>query len=117
MRITELINSGLAGAITVFAPIAAYIFAAWFNMRYFIHMFQLNSYKPKVQRKWLADNSLKFFTAHFAVIAAVFALIAFKADTWLISAFVTIALIASGLAKLPKKHYKTPIKYTKGLSE
>lgn len=115
MRITELINSGLAGAITVFAPIAAYIFAAWFNMRYFIHMFQLNSYKPKVQRKWLADNSLKFFTAHFAVIAAVFALIAFKADTWLISAFVTIALIASGLAKLPKKHYKTPIKYTKRL--
>lgn len=115
MRVTELINSGLFGILTVFTPIAAYIFSVWFNMRYFLHMFQLNSYKPKVQGKWLADNSLGFFIAHFAVIVAVFALTVFKAKVWLMSAFLSAALIVSGLVKLPKKHYKTPIKYTKRL--
>lgn len=99
-------------------PILAYFFAAWFNTRYFIHMFQLNSYKPKVQTKWVLKNSKKFLYLHLGIVVAEIILwtAVFVTDNVVLTVVALcvspVLLIVSGLANLPKKSYKTPLKYT-----
>lgn len=46
-----------------------YLVDSWLALRHFMHMFQLNSYKPKVQRKWLKENARGFFVGHIAASA------------------------------------------------
>ena len=50
-----------------------YLFAAWFPVRHYIHMFQLNSYKPKVQLKWLKTNNHFWLVFPAAVLLLCFA--------------------------------------------
>ena len=98
---------------------AAYIFAAWFCLRHFIHMFQLNSYKPRVQAKWVIKNSRRFIgvTAALLIVFAAFSAVAAAYESAAACIAVTVCsalcFAASALFMLPKKSYKTPLKYTK----
>ena len=93
-----------------------YIFTAWFPVRHYIHMFQLNSYKPKVQLKLLKKNN------HFWIIILVAILglcLAFNNPANLglhRSLCVYTALLAmffyTVYVHFPKKSYKIPLKYT-----
>ena len=47
----------------------AYFAAAALSLRRFIHMFQLNSYKPKVQKKWLKENAKGFYLLNLVSLA------------------------------------------------
>lgn len=107
-----------------------YVFATLFASRHFIHMFQLNSYKPNVQKKWLKDNEKKYFlTALICVVLVLIPLVFLRAllqlnysDTvsyiWAIYTFRAVPIITAILsicviiAKRPKKAYKTPLVYT-----
>lgn len=94
-----------------------YLIAAWFPIRHYIHMFQLNSYKPKVQLKWLKSNN------HLWIALPAVALIAVLWDKFRsrnaglggsIEIFTVIAaiFIYTVIAHFPKKSYKIPLKYT-----
>lgn len=107
-----------------------YVWATLFASRHFIHMFQLNSYKPNVQKKWLKDNEKKYFlTALICAVLVLIPLVLLRAllqlnysDTvsyiWTIYAFRVVPIITAVLsicviiAKRPKKAYKTPLVYT-----
>ncbi len=95
---------------------ATYMIAAWFNLRYFIHMFQLNSYKPRVQVRWVLKNSRLFLCAHLVItLAAAVAVLIFRSEAALSAASAVFAalMLISSATNLPKKSYKTPLKYTK----
>lgn len=90
----------------------SYFTASWFAARYFIHMFQLNSYKPGVQAKWVINNSKTFFAVHGLVLLLEIA-ISLTVKSHLISAaVVTAAFITLTILERPKKSYKVPLKYT-----
>ena len=103
---------------SVFSALASicYLFAAALGARFFIHMFQLNSYKPKVQLKWVKKNSRAYLGCHLALFAAsvlCFAFIKTEAGFAVTAGCFCAAFLVSGLTKLPKRSYKTPLKYTK----
>ncbi len=75
----------------------------------FMHMFQLNSYKPKVQLVWCRKNSRRFAPFIIDVIAfAIAALTGSAAGMILLSA----AFIITGLFFLPAKKAKKPLVFT-----
>ena len=88
-----------------------YLACAWFVLRQNVHMFQLNSYKPKVQINWLLKNP-KTVLPPFVALLAVLALypLCLKANLWSLGFAVAFLLLA--ILFLPKKHYKTPLKFT-----
>ncbi len=109
--------------------IVLYIVAMVFSARHFIHMFQLNSYKPKVHLKWLWTNERKYFI--LGIIFVIFGLIDIcgmifaktsLADiiAWwaVLYAFLILPLISIAvltpivITKRPRKGYKTPLVYT-----
>lgn len=96
------------------AAIAAYSAAAVLAGRHYIHMFQLNSYKPKVQAKWVFDNMSAYLYIMWiasAVCSIVDIIFDEKVGT-LLSVVYPIIMAAAALTVLPKKHYKTPLKCT-----
>lgn len=97
---------------------ASYFAGAWFALRHFIHMFQLNSYKPKVQLKWIKDNAKAFFMGHaFAVIICIAAAAVLKGFplSWpvqgLVCLIIAAMLIFSATLNRPRPA-KIPLKYT-----
>ncbi len=94
-----------------------YLFAAWFPVRHYIHMFQLNSYKPKVQLKWLKTNNHFWLVFPAAVLLLCFAAFQNPANLGLHRSLcvytVLLAMFAYTVyAHFPKKSYKIPLKYT-----
>ncbi len=110
-----------------------YIVAMVFSARHFIHMFQLNSYKPKVHLKWLWANERKYFV--FGIVSSALAFVItsitmilivlidrltdtavttfFFVYVWLIIPIILVAFsVTVIITKRPKKSYKTPIVYT-----
>ena len=68
-----------------------------------VHMFQLNSYKPYVQRKWVAENIFEILIKTVWVALTVPALLEWKSAGMLISAGIYVVV---GLLNLPKKAKK-----------
>ena len=97
---------------------ALYFAAAWLSLRHFIHMFQLNSYKPKVQLKWLGENARGFFAGHITgfVIAFICAVISVvlpmsSVGQGLLTVPISAVLLFSAICLRPKSA-KIPLKYT-----
>ncbi len=85
-----------------------YLLCAFFLFRKQVHFFQLNGYKPEVQKKWLRDYLEEHLLRTVWVLGAVFLLRELEAPgAWLCSA---LFLIAAGL-NLPKKA-KKPLVFT-----
>lgn len=97
---------------------ALYFAAAALSLRHFIHMFQLNSYKPKVQLKWLKDNARGFFAGHVmgAVVALICAVLSLRlpmssVGQGLLIILISAVLLFSAICMRPKPA-KIPLKYT-----
>lgn len=97
---------------------ALYFAAAWLSLRRFIHMFQLNSYKPKVQLKWLKDNARRFFAGHIAgaIISLICAVLSIGLTTssvgqGLLMIPISVVLLFSAIYLRPEPA-KIPLKYT-----
>lgn len=97
---------------------ALYFAAAWLSLRHFIHMFQLNSYKPKVQLKWLGENARGFFAGHITgmIIAFICAVISVvlpmsSVGQGLLTVPISAVLLFSAICLRPKPA-KIPLKYT-----
>lgn len=89
-----------------------YIMAAWVSMRHFIHMFQLNSYKPKVQLKWVFANSKKYIYTYSAVAALCALLWLSKGAISFAIELIAVFIITFILMKPDKKAHKTPLVFT-----
>lgn len=95
-----------------------YLIASWFALRHYIHMFQLNSYKPKVQLTWIKKNTgIWFILCMFcaSVVLLIYSvpereLSSYKSVLWSLTWIVILAAVT--LPCLPKKSYKIPLKYT-----
>lgn len=96
------------------AAVITYIAAAAFAGRHYIHMFQLNSYKPKVQTKWVFNNVSVYliFVCISMAIGASLALILKDDVVDILSIAYPVVMAVAAVTILPKKHYKTPLKYT-----
>lgn len=87
-----------------FAALAVcWLFCQAMLQRRFVHMFQLNSYKPYVQRKWVAENIFEILIRTVWVALTVPALLELGRIGMLFSAAVYIIV---GLLNLPKKAKK-----------
>lgn len=88
-----------------------YILATMMAVRHYVHMFQLNSYKPKVQIKWIWQNSRNQLFVNLAMVAlcallwASGGMIHFAAEMCIFFAIMVHIL-------KPKKAFKTPLVYT-----
>ena len=97
---------------------ALYLSAAWFALRHYIHMFQLNSYKPKVQIQWIKKNTKLWFNicmlwiGVFLLIYSLYSPALGKLGYVLWIATWATHLAAMTIPNLPKKSYKIPLKYT-----
>lgn len=92
----------------------AYIAAAALVGRYFIHMFQLNSYKPRVQIKWIFKNCWGYIALTCCACALMSALTLILGDGFPVPLMLLYPAVMAvfALTKIPKKKYKTPLKYT-----
>lgn len=97
---------------------ALYFAAAWLSLRHFIHMFQLNSYKPKVQLKWLKDNARGFLALNASFFALGIACAVISVALPLSSAahgflllLISATLLICAVSMRPR-HAKIPLKYT-----
>ncbi len=86
----------------------SFVFNFFILAIYFLHMFQLNSYKPHEQKKWLKDNFVpaiigKNLTSAIALIALFFGLVG--------KIIATAFFVLGGFLNLPKKA-KKPLVYT-----
>lgn len=82
--------------------------------RFFIHMFQLNSYKPKVHIRWMRKNCRTYtclLCCSCAFTAALSAVLGEGFPEPLMLLYPAI-MLCFALSKLPKKQYKIPLKYT-----
>lgn len=92
----------------VIALIIAFLFGTGTYLIYQIHMFQLNSYKPKVQRNWLLANKKKILVRSISMLLL---------GLWImLSPYTGIpAAVLYNLAAVflyRKKTYKKPLVYT-----
>ncbi len=102
----------VAFAVTYSVLALTYLLAAWRSARHFIHMFQLNSYKPKVQIKWILANSKKYILSYLGLTLACIILWASGGKIHF-AAEMIIAFIASYIIMNPKrKQQKTPLVFT-----
>ena len=97
---------------------ALYFAATALSLRHFIHMFQLNSYKPKVQLKWLKDNACGFFAGHVmgSIIALICAVLSLRlpmssVGQGVLMLLISAVLLFSAICMRPKPA-KIPLKYT-----
>ncbi len=94
---------------------ALYLVTAWFPIRRYIHIFQLNSYKPKVQLKWLKTNNHFWLVFPVAVLEIYVIFVNRDLDLRRFLTFYTVIaamFVYSVIAHFPKKSYKVPLKYT-----
>ena len=94
---------------------ALYLVTAWFPIRRYIHIFQLNSYKPKVQLKWLKTNNHFWLVFPAAVLEIYVIFVNRDLDLRRFLTFYTVIaamFVYSVIAHFPKKSYKVPLKYT-----
>ncbi len=91
-----------------------YAAAAVLVGRFFIHMFQLNSYKPKVHIKWIFKSCWGYIALTCCSCALMSALAVVLGDSFPVPLMLLYPAIMAMLAltKIPKKKYKTPLKYT-----
>ena len=76
-----------------------------------MHMFQLNSYKPKVQLKWLKNNAKTYLVA--LVLTVICAVVSFTVkEAWLAYLIAAALFCAAAVLKRPKKA-KKPLVFTK----
>ncbi len=80
-----------------------WLFCMAMLLRRAVHMFQLNSYKPYVQRKWVAENIFDILIRTVWVALTVPALLEWGNTGMLVSAAIYLAV---GLLNLPKKAKK-----------
>ncbi len=111
MGFHELVNliifSFIYGILTI-----TYFIAAWISARHFIHMFQLNSYKPRVQLRWIWANSRKYLIA-YAILTAWCVLLWLSGGAIHFASEMIIAFIATSIIMRPnKKAHKTPLVFT-----
>ncbi len=92
--------------------VIAYVFAACVSSRHFIHMFQLNSYKPKVQAKWLFSHASTYMVVHFIVLVIAVALSIIGVNSLIPLLMSAILILLTALPQLPKGKDKVPLKYT-----
>ncbi len=92
--------------------VIAYLFAACLSARHFIHMFQLNSYKPKVQIKWLFSHASTYMVAHLIVLVIAIALSAICTNALIPLVLTAILILLTALPQLPKGKDKVSLKYT-----
>lgn len=102
-----IVFSIIYGVLTI-----TYFIAAWISARHYIHMFQLNSYKPKVQLKWIWTNSKKYLIA-YTVLSAWCVLLWLSGGAMHFASEMIIAFIATAVIMKPnKKVHKTPLVFT-----
>ncbi len=91
-----------------------YAAAVLFTGRFFIHMFQLNSYKPKVHIKWMRRNCRTYtcVVCCSCVFAASLSIILGESFPAPLMLLYPAIMLCFAISKLPKKQYKTPLKYT-----
>ena len=88
-----------------------YVLATMIAIRHYVHMFQLNSYKPKVQIKWIWQNARNQLLVNLLMVAlcallwASGGMIHFAAEMCIFFAIMVHIL-------KPKKAFKTPLVYT-----
>ena len=91
--------------------VICYLTSCFAFSRHFIHMFQLNSYKPKVQLAWLNKNSKKYFI--IGIVGIAIAHISLIFDTVIPSyAFVSAAASFMNACGITHKSRKTPLAVT-----
>ncbi len=96
--------------IMLYSLIALYIAIYVLRTIYYTHIFQLNSYKPPVQIKWLLKNKVGFFKNSFLLIISVIVALFLKID--LVCCIIAIvAFVATIVLNIPKKA-KKPLVYT-----
>ena len=76
-----------------------------------MHMFQLNSYKPKVQLKWLKNNAKTYLVALVLLVVSAAVSLLVK-EAWLAYLIVAVLFGAAAVLKRPKKA-KKPLVFTK----
>ena len=104
--------------VTAIIMTVCYLAATWFALRHYIHMFQLNSYKPKVQMQWIKKNSAlwrEVCLIWFGVFLLIYAI--YSPDLGVLGyvlwgAIWVAHIAATTIPNLPKKSYKIPLKYT-----
>ncbi len=103
-----------------------WLVSLWFVLRHNVHMFQLNSYKPKVHTAWLFKNpkNLALPLISKLVSVVVFGIISAlvpknrnlsKTEAQIVICsllLLGVVFLVFALFFLPKKQYKTPLKYT-----
>lgn len=96
----------------IILSIIAYVFAACLSARHFIHMFQLNSYKPKVQVKWIFSHAPTYMTVHLVVLIIAIALSVISVNSLIPLVLSAILILLTALPDIPKGKDKVPLKYT-----
>ncbi len=89
-----------------------YILAACISARHFIHMFQLNSYKPKVQLKWIFANSKKYLLSYVAILVICVLLWLSKGAIHFASELNIVFIITAIIMDPKRKTHKTPLVFT-----
>ena len=94
--------------------ILSLISALCLSGRHYIHMFQLNSYKPGVQLEWIRKNSRKhFIIAAVSAVPSAFGFFGLRDAFSPLPVFLTAAaLVIYSAAFFSKGENKVPLKYT-----
>lgn len=88
-----------------------YLAASALALRHYIHMFQLNSYKPKVQLKWLRARQNNGWL-YFLIFAILYFIDSLFLDTPALTALLCTALLIILAVCSRPKSAKIPLKYT-----
>lgn len=76
------------------------------------HMFQLNSYKPKVQTKWYIKNKFDFIKKSVFLVLGIIPIVCLKNDFLCILSALIVALVTI-IFNIPPRKAKKPLVYTK----
>ncbi|MCR4771201.1 MAG: UDP-N-acetylmuramoyl-tripeptide--D-alanyl-D-alanine ligase [Oscillospiraceae bacterium] len=90
------------------AAVVCFLAAAYVLSRKNVHIFQLNSYKPEVQKKWIREHIVTLLSGSVWALGAVFLVRELGKTGMLLTAALFLAV---ALLNLPKKA-KVPLKFT-----
>lgn len=91
--------------------VAFFLFAYLLQTLHYVHMFQLNSYKPKVQAKWMLGGISKIIAKAIPAVAAILVLV--LVQNKIVSYISTSALFFVSMCINAPKTAKKPLVYTK----
>ena len=83
--------------------LAAYLY---FEARYFLHMFQLNSYTARVQRSWMQANKTRMIPPFLALVGAIVCGFVSARHAAYAYGFFALFLLVLAALSLPKKAKK-----------